>query len=421
MCRFIRTIALAGIALASTVSAAGPGSDPSLQQDTAVRAEAAAADGVLLLRGGGVLTGQIARDGDRYVVTRDNSEISVSASQVSLVAGSLEDAYQQQRHAIQHPMVGAHLRLAEWCLRNNLGPQAARELIDARGLDPRHPRLALLERHLAALAARSTEDAARPGGAGPAVSQAATSVEPTPREELDRLTELASSLPDGALEQFTRKVQPVLVNNCTASGCHQRGGGQPFQLDRAMLHGLSNRRSTLRNLAATLELVNKDLPQQSELLTSLRGPHGGMDGPVFGPRQEQLAAYLEDWVAVVTESEVAPDAVAVAGGPEPAQPSVYGRTLDRLVEPVRRVPYEVAEAQPATAVVATDGEIGGVVPAGHEVDPFAIRPARRLQYGAHLTTWQPTDPFDPEIFNRQTQRTDQAAMADPDATAPATR
>ena len=30
---------------------------------------------------------------------------------------------------------------------------------------------------------------------------------------------------------FTRKVQPVLVNNCTVSKCHEPGGAQSFQLN----------------------------------------------------------------------------------------------------------------------------------------------------------------------------------------------
>ena len=70
-----------------------------------------------------------------------------------------------------------------------------------------------------------------------------------------------------------------------------------------MLHGLSNRRITLRNLVATLELVDRDAPQQSELLSIPRRSHGGMDRPILGPRQESQLTQLFDWVGLVTEIE----------------------------------------------------------------------------------------------------------------------
>ena len=221
------------------------------------------------------------------------------------------------------------------------------------------------------------------------------------------------------MEQFTRKVQPVLVNGCTTSGCHQPGGKQSFQLDRAMLHGLSNRRSTLRNLEATLALVDRHAPQQSDLLVVPREPHGGMGGPVFGPRQEQLATHLADWVAVVTGSSV-PDAATTAGQPQPHEPSVYERMPDRLAEPIRRVPFHAGGVQPAVATAGATGESAGVVTAGHEVESL-LGPPRPLQYGAQLTTWQAKDPFDPEIFNRRSDGSHDAAAAGSQDAVPATR
>jgi hypothetical protein len=382
MFRFVHTVALAGIALLVSVGPARPGTGLAAEPDTSSAAAGGTVDGVLLLHDGGVLAGRISRQADRYLVTLDHGEISVSADRVALVARSLSDAYDQQRGLMSHPTIETHLRLAEWCLRNNLGPQAARELIDARGLNPHHPTLALLQRRLAALQAPRCRQDGPPAGAIP--------LDTSPHDELDRLSRLADSLPDGALEQFTRKVQPVLVNTCTTAGCHQPGGDQSFQLDRAILHGMSTRRSTLRNLEATLALVDRDAPQQSELLTAAGRPHGGMDQPVLGPRQDQLLKHLADWVAVVTGSAPPGDAVAAAA----TQSSVYHRPSGKLVEPIRRVPYvDQADSMPA------DGS--GVVTASHEVVAPLDRPTPAVRYGARLAPRQPKDPFDPEIFNRQ--------------------
>ena len=425
MCRLLHTLALLGTVLASNASAAGPDADATRQPDTCAVASASSADTVVVLHDGGVLVGHVSQRDGRYVVESGHGEISVSATQVMLVATSLENAYQQQRRVIERPTVEAHLRLAEWCLRNNLGPQAARELIDARGLDPRHPKLPLLERRLAALAAQSARETARPTVAA---ADNPLPDDTVPHAELERLTQLAETLPDGALEQFTRKVQPLLVNSCTTSGCHQPGSEQSFQLDRAMLHGLSNRRSTLRNLEATLKLVDRDAPLQSELLVLPRGPHGGMNGPVFGPRQEQLTTHLSDWVAVVTQTDVpaVPDAATLASQDQPppiagpVQQSVYERRQPGLAEPIRRVPLEAPPRQAAANVAPDRSANTGVVPVRHEVESL-LGPPRPLQYGAHLSTWQPKDPFDAEIFNRETQRAEQVSVVGVGAVAPATR
>src|SRR6185312_8747028 len=103
----------------------------------------------LVLRSGGVLVGQITQAGERYLVRGDKSQLDVAASQVLLVAKSLEDAYEQQRGQTPRPTAESHLVLAEWCLRYNLLDQAKRELADARQLDDHSPRLGLLERRLA--------------------------------------------------------------------------------------------------------------------------------------------------------------------------------------------------------------------------------------------------------------------------------
>ena len=192
------------------------------------------------------------------------------------------------------------------------------------------------------------------------------------------LEAVAAKLPAGVVERFARKVQPLLVNNCTTSGCHQPSGAQNFQLDRAVLHGLSNRRTTLRNLVATLELVNRDAPKLSPLLAIPSGSHGGMKRSILGPRQEEQLRQLVDWVAMVTGAGLPP---TVADQPAGTVPDVVPASFDEA---------------PSTALM------------------------HPLRHGTELAPWQPKDAFDPEIFNRQTDET-AAAGVDAAAEAPATR
>jgi hypothetical protein len=195
------------------------------------------------------------------------------------------------------------------------------------------------------------------------------------------------------VEKFTRKVQPLLVNSCTTSGCHHPASEQSFQLDRAVLHGLSNRRSTLRNLVATLELVNRDAPQQSDLLAIPRRTHGGMQRPLIGPRQEAQLVQLVDWIGMVTETAVA------------AEPPI-------------------ADAQPVPVPAATPMKLrerpprfidDPVIPANFE-EMESLVSKRPNRFGAELKPWAPKDEFDPEIFNRQAH--DAAAQQIPSSEQP---
>jgi hypothetical protein len=345
----------------------------------------AAGDQIVVLIDGGILSGRVSRSGERYVLARDKGETFIPVSKVMLVASSLEDAYQQRRQRIVRPTADEHLVLAEWCLRHELMAHAHHELAAARALDARHDKLPMLERRLELANDRLQQHAI------------AKAHEPSSAESTETLTSISETslgeLPAGAIEQFTRKVQPVLVNSCTTTGCHRAGGTAGFQLDRALLRGMSNRRSTMNNLAATLALVNRDNPQLSPLLTVPRTTHGGMKAPVFGPRQEAAYRHLHDWVALVTANSAKPSS------PSPASPDSNGNELpaERSDQPATGQFEQAVHQESALQEVQVDGE-STVVGADENVSPQAIR------YGATLNRWQPRDPFDPEIFNRMHTR-----------------
>jgi hypothetical protein len=326
----------------------------------------------VILNDGGVLVGEVTRDGERYVIVRAGSEIQLAATNVLCVCDSLEDAYELRRTKIERPDAASHLLLADWCLRYNLVAQAARELKDAREFEPLHPRLALLERRLAAASAprsQSVRPVNRP--AANAATDMSTGEPPEAAPPIDEL-------PDGAVERFTRRVQPILVNNCTTSGCHQPGGPQNFQLDRSLLHSMGNRRTTMQNLAAALALVDRRQPHLSPLLTVPRETHGGMQRPIFGTRQQSAFKHLVDWVAIVSNAHASE------------------KEANRL-DPANQVaPYD--EARMAYAAVSEQSNSETEAPS-LEAEDSEI-PSTPVRYGAQLEVWQPKDPFDPEIFNR---------------------
>jgi hypothetical protein len=340
-------------------------------------------ESVLVMRDGGVLQGRIVRSAERYRVIHGQGEISVPVASVAMVCASLEDAYLRQRREMQSPTADTHLQLANWCLTNALNSQAEAELAAARKLDARHPKLELLERRLAVVSRPVPE------------RKSVTAVESTSADAMPERSPMPvppADLPEGVVERFTRRVQPLVVNNCTSGGCHRTGGKQTFQLDRALLHGMANRRSTMSNLAAVLQLVDREQPQESALLTIPRLDHGGMEHPIFSPRHSSQFQQLVDWVALVTQ----PDANA-EGEPNEGAEQLFQQTRPPQSPPVRTVSQEQVPTPPRWRQPVEAASFEDSVP-----PPF--QPST-MQYGARLHAWQPKDPFDPEIFNRQTQAT----------------
>lgn len=338
---------------------------------------------VVVLRSGGVLHGAVTVAGDRYVVAAPNRTIDVQAQQVLLVASSIEAAYEQQHSQLPHDNNDARLRLAEWCLRYNLLTQAEQELADARSIDQFDPRLPLFERRLAV--------AKKPKSARSVYQTAIAVDDGKSAAELNELESVAADLPPGTVERFTRKVQPLLVNSCTASGCHEAGGKQKFQLDRAVLHGLANRRITLRNLSATLAYVDRLSPPQSELLKMARRNHGGREHAATNPRLTAQLRQLGDWVELMAGTPAVPApfpeplvAAAAKSAPESHPlPTIPPTFLDRNVEPARHLE-----------------EIERDDKANFRESAEQLRPKAKVRFGAELRRWQPKDEFDPEIFNR---------------------
>ncbi|MCA9240452.1 MAG: hypothetical protein KDA37_09640 [Planctomycetales bacterium] len=254
----------------------------------------AAPDSWLLLQNGNVMHGRASHEGGRVRLRNEGSEVWLEESEVAAIASSLPSLYQWRRGHLRSPTVGHHLTLAAWCAEQQLYAEASRELLDARTLSPGDPRITAMERQIMQLAfppePRAAESAPRPRQRRAALSQ----------QELDEL-------PPGALEEFTRHIQPLLVNNCTTSGCHLPGTPGRFHLNRDLLHGLANRDSTLANLASVSAAIEFEQPAQSVLLRAIQQSHAGREGPAFSGRQAELGKRLEEWVLAMADHQPASD------------------------------------------------------------------------------------------------------------------
>ncbi len=342
--------------------------------------------GMLVLRNGEVLEGHITLADDVYVVDLPDGQIRVRQKDVEVVCRDLEDGYRRKRASIQVGNVHHHLELAQWCLHHNLLGPAAVELADATVADPQNQMIAVLQRRLKMALEPSAPSAPKStGAAGPS------------NDELDRMVR---GLPPKAVEMFTQSVQPVLLNDCTGSGCHgpQSDGG--MRLARIPAGRPATRRITQRNLYSALKYVDRDNPSASRLLSAAVKPHGTVQHAIFDEHQASQYRRLAEWVAQIAEQSMpdSPATVTPTAGTEPADAGDWET-------PPRALPREARKGQPLPGRAArqpgknaADGQ-SAPPPDKRQAVGGGAKPAQPPSKAAPPR--QPADPFDPEVFNRR--------------------
>lgn len=313
--------------------------------------------GLLLLNNGEVLAGDITRSGDYYLVVAPDSELQIRLHDVEAVCRDLDDAYRRKAAKINPLSAEDRTLLAQWCIDRRLFGHAARELTAAYRLDDTHPRIVLLERRLKA------EMAEPKAGSAPAAP-------PTPSGPTDeQLEQTARSISPEALQEFTVRVQPLLVNYCATAGCHGPKPASKFQLHRVYLNERNDPRLVRMNLHAVMSQLNKQRVADSPLLTVPLGTHGGGKKPIFTAYNTDHYRIFAAWATRVTASTAAARTTAAA---PPTVPSPTGALLQRL--PI-------------------------VPPSGETPAQSSVSPAPAASPPAAV----PVDPFDPAAFNRRNE------------------
>lgn len=243
--------------------------------------------GALLLHNGEVLSGTVTRRGDRYVVQlQDSGQLRIPMAEVQFIGRDLKHVFRYRSSRIAPSQVDRFIDLSQWCLTNDLLREGAECLLRAMEIDPDHPDLDRMEARL--------RQAARQGHTRPVFSPRASTV-----RNLDPRT-APVALPSGVVGEFTKSVQPLLLNSCTIAACHRKSNVESFGLFRPRRGRPMTRRQTMENLRATLPWINHETPEQSRLLTAARTPHGGSrDKAPNVPLQGEQFDSLRAWVNLV--------------------------------------------------------------------------------------------------------------------------
>lgn len=309
---------------------------------------------VLLLKNGQVLAGDVEIREDGFHVSLPNGEIVLKEDDVEHVCTSIVEGYLRKRAAIRFGGVKDRLTLARWCIGQKLLDEAKAELAEARALSPNHKSIAAIERQLA-IASQAPAEFPKPNR------------ERIEKKSLD-LDALVRSMPHGSVESFTKFLQPVFINSCSASSCHGGNAKNDFRLMRFPRGRAAPRRVTLRNLHAVLAFVDSEQPGSSRILQAASEPHGSKEIAAID-RASPAFQRLATWVLQVTN----------APQEDPA-PKSLPDTQQTLSQAINVQPNATKAAAP----------LDGNPPA-----PPSFAP----QLGND--SFRPRDPFDPEQFNRQ--------------------
>jgi hypothetical protein len=348
------------------------------------RSETVAQPGVLLMRTGTVIEGRILKTGMNYEVQNRNGTMFVPGDLVSFQCANLREAYDKlHQTAWKQDSSQAHITLARWCITNQLLGEARQELDDALKLDPGSSQasamLVRLEEMLDPRAAAGSRKGSDPSRSAP----------PAPRFGADEIESLGR-LSRQQAQQFTRRIQPILVNNCALGGCHGADSETGFRLQRVIAGGDTSRNSSERNLAEVLRQIDVTTPRSSRLLAVMGENHGRHGKKALtGPRGAIQLDEIRSWVFEVAKSDGARERqtrlVAPAAGPiEQTSGDVES---DGRVDRAQRTTGKPSPKE------RSDGSPFG----GKTNDPFGV-----IRDAEHPTRVRGSDPFDPTAFNRGT-------------------
>lgn len=244
-------------------------------------------------------------------------------------------------------------------------------------------------------------------------------------------------------QQFTTRIQPILVHNCTNSACHGPLAEHPLKFSIVRVGSASTHAVAEKNLLALLKYVDREKPKSSPLWKILATNHGAQGSSIFtglkGPQQLQS---FKDWVvslgtAYEFDDEIPEEKPKGSGKRVAGTKNANGKQTRGTREKVVPPPEPKTKAEPdsdesPTLLVSQDSEkrtksptrlsqqrnsrIKERRPAQQEDEPAEPETPREVaDSGVSETEVEPIvsttretipelppeDPFDPEVFNRR--------------------
>ncbi len=254
-----------------------------------------ASTGVLVLRNGRVVAGQIQLVGEGYQVDSVTGRVVIPRNVVELEAANLGDAYRKLRAKMPDRSASRHIVLARWCLAYGLNQQALFEFREAERLAPKNSTARSMVAKL--------EPITRPRGTVPTVRMASAVMS---RDA--EAVEFLGGLPRDVAAAFVQKIQPLLSHRCGNGSCHGPSTSRSFQLEPIGRDRSGFGVRTRKNLDAVVAEIGSVQGSGNRLLGFARKTHGSVGTKLRsrGLSRDQLEM-LEKWVQRVARSQPLPE------------------------------------------------------------------------------------------------------------------
>ncbi|QDV26894.1 hypothetical protein [Aureliella helgolandensis] len=379
-----------------------------------------AQSGVLLLKTPknleSVVSGQLSLKGDTYeVVAAEDSRVWIPRDRVLFVGRDILDAYEFKRNGIVSWSVGDHYQLTRWCLINQLLEQATEHYTEVAKLAPGHRRVSQLS---VELQKKLLEDGEFRDylGLPPLIAASSNQFapQPVPGESVIAASgsDVAPIRPEVSL-WFSQKVQPILINRCSQSGCHGSASHNGLRLLEP--YAKSYARLSTANLLSVRNYLGTDANSAAPLVSYAINAHGQQRAPGIGFNEQELVHELQSWIAFA-RSPVMP-ALATSTTTEGAQTAAY--QAPTTAPPSDWTPVRPGNSQLQMVPLQANPEADGSQVAGFsaqdqpptmdEIDALDHKlrqmlgesPAPASARSTAPPTRESIDPFDPAEFNRR--------------------
>ena len=168
----------------------------------------------------------------------------------------------------------------------------------------------------------------------------------------------AADVPPELVAEFTRRVQPLVLNRCAAGACHGGPASPAPRFARRDPHGGIDRRSTLANLEQFLMAVGpeRNAGTLAALLAVQHPTAPASPQLVAAPLSPRERATLDQWLWAVriaehrTRDPAVVQASAITPAPAPVAPKEPAATAVPGLQPV---PSQPPASLPASAAVQT--------------------------------------------------------------------
>jgi hypothetical protein len=286
-----------------------------------------AAPTVLLLTNGRIIQGEISREGNEVLVKQRAGVIRRPKDQVEGIFRSLNEAYEFKRGQLPELDPDEHLKLARWCLSQNLQDSAKKEVLTVLKVSPRSGEAKAMLVSIEAAESRQHQAPTfdpgliRTGAEMPEPDQVAPAVLKSAKVQLGIsdapvIFNLPASMAVQRAAQFKAFVHPVLQASCVK--CHNENSDRAFRLIEERNPKRVSGDVLRANLDAVLQIIDPENLPKSEILAVSLVPHGNGSPkrPIFTGSNDRRFQILAQWVTSL-QAKDSPLGAAAAKRPMP--------------------------------------------------------------------------------------------------------